>query len=420
MFALIDCNNFYASCERLFQPHLNGKPVVVLSNNDGCVVARSNEAKAIGIKMGVPIFQIKELVEKHQVNVFSSNYELYGDLSNRVMAILAEYSPIFEVYSIDECFLKMEGYETYFDYKTMGLEMKTKVQKWVGIPISIGYAETKALAKIANKIAKKFPLQTQGVHIIDTEEKRIKALKWTEIGDVWGIGRQHTKRLKAIGINNAYQFTQLADEWVRKNMTVQGLRLKNDLMGISSIQMENIHDKKNIACTRSFETMFDKFQDVSERVATFSANLGEKLRKQNSHCSLISVFILSNYHRKDLEQHRAFINIKTEYPTNSTFELNRLAKVALKAIYKDGIKYKKAGVIVSALTPADEFQLKLFGGENPKHIDLMETIDKTNKKIGGNVIRFGNNAFGKRWKMRQEHLSKCYTTNFGEILSINL
>ena len=191
-------------------------------------------------------------------------------------------------------------------------------------------------------------------------------------------------------------------------------------MGVPSIQMEDIKDKKNIACTRSFENMLDKFSDVSERVATFSANLGEKLRKQNSHCNMISVFVLSNYHRKDLEQHRAFINIKTDFPTNSTLEINRLAQIALKSIYKDGIKYKKAGVIVSALTPAEEFQLKFFGGENPRHIDLMKAIDKTNKKIGGNVIRFGNNAFGKRWKMRQEHLSQCYTTRISDILTIKM
>lgn len=419
MFALIDCNNFYASCERLFKPQLNGKPVVVLSNNDGCVIARSNEAKALGIPMGAPAFEYRKLFEQHNVNVFSSNYELYGDLSNRVMKILSDYSPEAEIYSIDECFLKFTGFETYFDYKTMGLDMKKRVVKWTGIPVSVGFAESKALAKIANKIAKKFPVETNGVHIIDTEEKRIKALKWTEIGDVWGIGRQHTKRLLAIGVKNALQFTQLNDEWIRKNMTIQGLRLKKDLLGIASIQMEDVQDKKNIACTRSFEKMHNDMYNLSERVSTFSANLGEKLRKQNSHCNIISVFLLSNYFRKDLEQHRAFINIKTDFPTNSTLEINRLAQNALKRIYKEGIYYKKAGVIVSALTPADEFQIKLFGGENPKHIDLMKVIDKTNKKVGGK-IKFGQNDLNRKWKMKQEKLSPCYTTRFSEILTINL
>ena len=417
MYSLVDCNNFYASCERRFNPSLNGKPVIVLSNNDGCAVARSNEAKALGIKMGVPVFQIKDLVEKHNVKVFSSNYELYGDLSNRVMKILSEFSPISEIYSIDECFLQMEGYDTFFDLKQMGLEMKTKVQKQVGIPISVGFAESKALAKVANKIAKKFPNETGGVHIIDSEELRIKALKWTEIGDVWGIGRQLTKKLQAIGVYNAYQFTQLGDVWVRKNMTVQGLRLKHDLMGKPSIQMEEVQDKQNIACTRSFKNMLNTYTDISERVSTFSGSLGEKLRKQKSHCNMITVFVLSNQHRQDLEQHRASRTIKTDFPTNSTLEINRLAQMVLKSIMKEGINYKKAGVIVSALTPADTFQLKLYGGENPKHIDLMAAIDKTNNKMG-NVIRFGSNSLGKRWIMRQEQLSNRCTTNWNEILKV--
>lgn len=419
MFALVDCNNFYASCERLFQPHLNGKPVIVLSNNDGCAVARSNEAKALGVKMGVPIFQIKDLVKQHNIHVFSSNYELYGDISTRVANILSTYSPLIEIYSVDECFLKFDGFETYFDYKEMGLDMKNKVQKWVGIPISVGYAETKALAKVANKIAKKYPEQTQGVHIIDTEEKRIKALKWTEIGDVWGIGRQHTKRLKALGVNNAYQFTELPDEWIRKNMTIQGLRLKKDLLGEPSIQMEDVQDKKNIACTRSFKNMLSNPKDIGERVATFSASIGEKLRKQNSHCNLLSVFVLSNQHRQDLAQHRAFCTVKTDFPTNSTLEINRMAQKVLKSILREGVQYKKAGVIVGGITPADSQQFKMFGlGENPKHVDLMKAIDKTNKKIGGNIIRFGNNSMGKRWIMRQENLSKRYTTNWNELLEV--
>jgi DNA polymerase V len=417
MFALVDCNNFYASCERRFNPSLNGKPVVVLSNNDGCAVARSNEAKALGIPMGAPIFQLKDLVEKHNIQVFSSNYELYGDLSNRVMKILSEFSPISEIYSIDECFLKMEGYDTFFDLKEMGLNMKNKVQKLVGIPISVGFAESKALSKIANKIAKKFPNETGGVHIIDSDELRIKALKWTEIGDVWGIGRQLSKKLKSIGVNNAYQFTQLGDNWVRKNMTVQGLRLKHDLEGKPSIQMEDVQDKQNIACTRSFENMLDNPKEIAERVSTFAASLGEKLRKQKSHCNMISVFVLSNQHCQDLAQHRASRTIKMEFPTNSTLEINRMAQMVLESILKEGIKYKKAGVIVSAITPADTFQLKLYGGENPKHIDLMSAIDKTNNKMG-NIIRFGGNSLGRRWKMRQQQLSKRCTSNWNELLEV--
>ena len=284
MFALVDCNNFYASCERVFKPFLNGKPIVVLSNNDGCIVARSNEAKAIGIKMGVPLFEVKELVQQHNINVFSSNYELYGDMSNRVMNILATYSPEIEVYSIDEAFMRFNGFEKYFDLHSYGVEISEKVKLCTKIPISIGFAPTKALAKVANKIAKKFPERTQSTYVIDTEEKRIKALKWTKIEDVWGIGRQHAKRLNAINVNTAYEFTLLNDAWVRKNMSVVGLRLKHDLMGISSIDFEDVKPKQNIACTRRFEKMYDKLEDISERVSTFSTILGEKLRKQNSHC----------------------------------------------------------------------------------------------------------------------------------------
>lgn len=414
MIAIIDCNNFYASCERLFQPTLNGKPVVVLSNNDGCAIAMSNEAKALGIKMGTLPFDIKDLINQHNIQIFSSNYELYGDLSNRVMNIVSGYAPIYEVYSIDECFLKMDGYEKHFDFKMMGLDMKTKILKHVGIPVSVGIAPSKALAKVANKVAKKFPKETGGVHIIDTEEKRIKAIKWTKIEDVWGIGKQHTKRLKNIGINNAYEFTLMNDDWIKNNMTIMGLRLKKDLLGIDSIQMEDVQDKKNIACTRSFKNNLTTYSDVSERVSNYTATIGEKLRKQNSHCNVVTIFVQSNIHRLDLKQHNCLKTIKTDFPTNSTLEINRLAQKVLKSIMIEGISYKKAGVIVGDITPANTFQFKFFGGENPKHVDLMKAIDSTNNKIGNNIIRFGNNG-AKRFDMRQEKLSKRYTTNWDEL-----
>ena len=417
MFALVDCNNFYASCERVFKPQLIGKPIVVLSNNDGCIVARSNEAKLLGVKMGVPLFEIKDLVQQHNVNLFSSNYELYGDMSNRVMNMLSTYSPEIEIYSIDEAFMRFHGFEEYFNLHEYGVNITNKVKQSTKIPVSIGFAPTKALAKVANKIAKKFPERTQSCYVIDTDEKRIKALKWTEIGDVWGIGRQHAKRLREINVNNAFDFIQLNDSWVRKNMSVVGLRLKHDLMGIPSIDFEDIKPKQNIACTRSFEKMYDKLEDISERVSTFSAILGEKLRKQNSHCNLISIFVISNYFRTDLEQHRAYLTIKTDFPTSSTLEINRIAQMGLKSIYKANIHYKKAGVILSGISPADTFQLKLFGGENPKHVDLMKAIDVTNRKTGG-MIKFGGNDFKRRHKMRQEKLSQCYTTNWNELLEV--
>ena len=280
-----------------FCPDLIGKPIVVLSNNDGCVIARSNEAKALGIPMGAPAFENEELFKKHNVHVYSANFALYGDMSQRVMSILSEYSPEVEIYSIDEAFLDLDGFD-YFNLQDYGQEMQRRVTKWTGIPVSVGIAPTKALAKVANRIAKKYPSETKSVYIIDNEEKRIKALKWLKIEDVWGIGRQHTKRLNAINVNNAFEFTQLYDSWVKKNLSVVGLRLKHDLQGIPSIIMEEIQAKKNIATTRSFDKNYTKLEQLQERVTTFAVSCAEKLRKQKSCCNTMMVFIQTNGHRQ--------------------------------------------------------------------------------------------------------------------------
>ena len=419
MFALVDCNNFYASCQRVFEPHLIGKPVVILSNNDGCVIARSNEAKALGIPMGAPAFEFKKLFEDNNVFVYSSNYALYGDMSSRVMNILSTFTPEIEVYSIDEAFLKFKGFEL-FDLNEYGKNIQKTVTKNTGIPISVGFAPTKALAKVANKIAKKFPERTKSVYVIDNEEKRIKALKWTKIEDVWGIGRKHTKRLQAKGIFNAYQFTQLPDDWVRKEMAIVGLRLKHELEGKPTLDLETPKSKKMIATTRSFEKSLTKFEDISERVSTFTASCSEKLRRQNSHCNMIMVFVITNYHRKDQPQYSRNIVINTDFPTNSTIELNHYAQIGLKAIFKEGYNYKKAGVIVMGLTPNNETQLSFFNASNPKHQPLMSVVDKLNKSYGKNKIKFGNQSLGRQWKMKQEKLSKSYTTRIDEIITINI
>jgi DNA polymerase V len=395
-----------------------GQPVVILSNNDGCVIARSNEAKALGIPMGAPAFQNQELFKKNFVNVFSSNYELYGDMSRRVMNTLANFSPEIEIYSIDECFMKFNGFDEFFDLQSYGVQMGRTVRRNTGIPVSIGFAPTKALAKVANKIAKKYPELTKSSYVIDNEEKRIKALKCTKIEDVWGIGRKHAKRLKALQIENAYQFTQLNDNWVKREMSVVGLRLKHDLMGIPSIDFEEVKSKQNMTVSRSFEKMYFKYDDVAERISTYSARLGEKLRKQNSHCNMIMVFINSNPFEEEMEQYRGFIAVKTDFPTNSTFEINRIAQKALKSIFKGGIGYKKAGIIVSEITPADNYQTTLFIGENPKHQDVLKAIDQINLKTG-NKIQFGGNDLKKRWKMRQEKLSYRYTTRLIEVITVN-
>ncbi len=419
MYALVDCNNFYASCERVFRPDLNGKPVVVLSNNDGCVIARSNEAKAVGIPMGAPAFKFDEIFKRHHIHVFSSNYALYGDMSNRVMNLLREFTPDVEVYSIDEAFLQFIGF-SYYDLHQYASHMRDTVVQGTGIPISIGFAPTKALAKVANRIAKKYPKQTGGVYIMDTEEKRIKALKWLKINDVWGIGSRLSKRLNNKGIYNAYEFTNLPNEFVRKNLSIVELRLKRELSGLPTLSLEYPKNKKAIATTRSFDRMLSDFHSINERVATFAVSCAEKLRRQNSCCNLLMVFIHTNGHRKDLNQYSRNIVIKTDYPASSSIDLAKYASIGLKAIFKEGYQYKKAGVIVMGITPKEQNQLNLFVKENPKHKYLMKVMDDINLSLGQQKIKLAVQDLGRTWKMKQEKLSPRYTTKLSEVITINV
>ena len=416
MFALVDCNNFYASCEQVLNPNLNKKPVVVLSNNDGCVIARSNEAKSLGIPMGAPAFKIKQEVLKYDVQVFSSNYALYGDMSSRVMKILSEFSPDMEVYSIDEIFLKFIGFERY-DLTAYGWKMIDLVKRSTGIPISVGIAPTKSLAKVANKIAKKFPERTKGTHVLDTPEKIEKALKWTQIGDVWGIGRQYQKKLQNIQVLNAWQFTQLPKEYVRKEMSIVGLRLQRDLSGDSTLDLEEVAKKKNIAVTRSFEKMYTEYSDIQERLATYAGKIGYKLRKQNSCCNAAYIFLNTNGHRQDLPQYSNGISIQMPFETNSTLVITKAVIKALKRIYREGYHYKKAGIIVMGLTPDTQKQLSFFYKEDPRHKILMQTIDRLNRNCFDQV-KFGAEDLKKVWKMQQNHLSKRYTTRLNEIIQV--
>lgn len=417
MFALIDCNNFYASCERVFNPSLNGKPVVVLSNNDGCVIARSNEAKALGVPMGAPAFKFKDLMESGEVHVFSSNFALYGDMSNRVMTILGSFCPNMEIYSIDEAFLDFSGFELH-DLEAIGFEMRKRVLQWTGIPVSVGFAPTKALAKVANRIAKKFTERTGGVYKIETEEQRIKALKWLKIEDVWGIGRRHARRLQEMNVLTAYQFTQLTDRWVRDMMTVVGLRLKHDLEGKPTLQLEDVKDKKNIATTRTFDHNYSDLALIKERVASFAVSCAEKLRRQRSCCNSVMVFIHTNGFREDQPQYSKNIVIKLPYATNSSIELVKFAVMGLERIFVKGYGYKKAGVIVGDFTPEDNQQLNLFDNRNVKHIAVMKAVDKINQSFGQQKVRLAAQDTGRVWKMNQERLSPRYTTNLNEIITV--
>ena len=421
MYALVDCNNFYASCERVFQPKFNGKPVAILSNNDGCVISRSNEAKALGIPMGAPIFKIKELVKEKNVQVFSSNYALYGDLSNRVMAILNQFTPNLEIYSIDEAFLNFDGL-SIFDYHDYGIQMKNRVQKWVGIPVCIGFAPTKALSKVANKVAKKFQDRTSGVYIIDTEEKRIKALKWTKIEDVWGIGRRLEKKVKLRNINTAYDFTQPQHEaWIKKEMGVLGMRLKYELEGKSVLDLEPIvAQKKSIAITRSFPKQISDYDALRERVTTFAAVCAEKLRKQHSCCHTIIVMLVVDKFTITTSKYYFNRAITLPFGTNSTLTIANAAIDMLKQLHKgnEHLKFKKAGVIVTGLTDENKKQFQLFDEENPKHLALMKTIDRLNNKVGANKVKLGSQNLTLTWNMKQNHLSPKFTTNFNDILEI--
>ncbi len=417
MVALIDCNNFYASCERNFNPALARKPIVVLSNNDGCVIARSEEAKQVGIPMGAAAFQYQEVFRRYSVEVFSANFKLYGDMSRRVMSILSNYSPLQEIYSIDECFLDLTGMDINLaDY---GRDMKDKVMLWTGMPISVGIAPTKALAKAANRIAKKFPTQTGGVHVIDSEELRLKALRWLAVGDVWGIGRRNAAKLQILGVKNALEFTELPESWVMANMTVVGLNLQRDLSGKRTIEFEPEEKLKSISTTRTFDIDYNTFDKVKERIVTFTALSADKLRRQNSLCTRLTLFIQTNIH-KDIEpQYSNQVEVRLPFPTSSTLELVDFAVSGLKEIFRPHYHYKRAGVTLHHFVDAGQYQLSLFHNSDPSHKPLMEAVDRINHKHHSNLVRLA--AMDKEtFKMRQERLSPRYTTDIDGVIKVKI
>jgi DNA polymerase V len=419
MYALIDCNNFYASCERVFRPDLNGKPIVVLSNNDGCVIARSNEAKEVGVPMGIPAFECEKLFKQHSIHVFSANFSLYGDMSSRVMSLLDEFSPEVEVYSIDEAFLYFSNVR-YLDLNKVGTRMRTKIGKWTGIPICVGIAPTKTLAKVANRIAKKFQNETGGVYVIDTEEKRLKALKWLKVEDVWGIGRKHAQRLNLQGIKTALDFVNTPESWVKKQLSVVGWRLQRDLKGISTLRLEELVSKKSIAITRTFERGYVTFEDLHERIMMFVALCAEKLRKQNSACQALLVFAYTNRLRLDQPQYGKSVVVQLPFASNSTIDLMKIARIALTEIFKEGYTYKKAGVIAQDLLPTNIIQTTLFDVKDERHNTIMKVMDTLNNTYGQQKLRLASQGTGMVWKMKQERLSPRYTTHIDEIITINV
>ena len=408
------CNNLHNSCERVFDSSLEGKPVIVLSNNDGCAISRSNEAKALGIKMGANFFEIENLVKRYNVQVFSTNFVLYADLSLRIKGLLNIYCTDNEDYSIDESFLSLNGFERY-DLKEYCTTIAQTIKQGTGIPVSVGVAPTKTLAKVANKYAKKYPAYNS-VCLIDTEEKRIKALKKFEIGDVWGIGRQHTKRLSEMGVKTAYEFTQMPRAWVRKNMTVVGERTWRELLGEPCIEMETVEpDKKSIMVSRSFGKMIPDCETLSEAVSNYAAMVAAKLRKQKSCAKSLLVFVDTNPYRDDLAQYSQHIIISLPVATNSTAEIIRYALDGLKMIYKPQYMYKKAGVMVMDICSQNAVQANLFDSvDREKDKRMMQVLDFVNGKYGRNTLKFAVMGDGKAWKIKQERLSPCYTTRMSD------
>ena len=418
MFALVDCNNFYASCERVFNPNLQNKPVAILSNNDGCVISMSDEAKKLQLPFGAPIFKWEQFCKEKNITVLSSNYPLYGDMSARVMNILRDFSPDIEVYSIDESFLEFKGFENY-NFEEYATTIRARILKWTGIPTCVGIAPTKALSKVANKIARSNLKQSKGICVIDSDENQIKALKWTTIGKVWGIGSRLQKRLQAKGIATAYDFTQIPSDWVLKNFSIVEWRLQKDLQGISKIPLEDaVSSKKMIATTRSFENTYDDIENIKERISTFATSCARKLREQKSSCHIITVFLRSNRFSKHQAYEKENRTVLLSYPTDSSLTIAKAAIEAVKTIFKKGVSYKKAGVIVAGLVPNDNYQLNLFTQENPKHKPLMAAIDKLNGKFKADKIKLGNQDLKRTWKMKQERLSPKFTTNINQIITV--
>lgn len=418
MYGLVDCNNFYASCERVFRPDLIGKPIVVLSNNDGCVIARSEEAKKLGIEMGTPFYQIQEKIKQESITVFSSNYVLYGDMSARVMMILRDFVDQLEVYSIDEAFLDLSTYKR-LNLREYGKKIVDTVKQNTGIPVSMGIAPTKTLAKIASKFAKKYK-RYGGVCVMNTEEQRVKALKLFDVGDVWGIGRQYKNMLNNNGVMTAYDFTQKPEMWVRKRMTVNGARTWKELQGIPCVELEEAKAKKSICTSRAFGSLITDYNILSEAVSEFTANCARKLREQNSAATTITVFIHTNPFRENTIQYYASKTINLKVATNTSSELIRAALSVLREMFMPGYELKKAGVIVSTIIRADEVQGSLFDTIDRKQLNKADAaMDKINRIYGRNTLKVASQGFNKKWKLNNKYLTRRYTTNWNELLEIN-
>lgn len=413
MFALCDCNNFYASAERLFKPELNNLPVVVLSNNDGCVIARSEEAKACGIKMGDPEFLVRDLIKKFNIQVFSSNYVLYGDMSERVMHNLSRWFPRLDVYSIDEAFGWLGGVA---DLESYVPKIRTSVIRNTGIPVSIGVAPTKTLAKLANKLAKK----NNGVMVLDTPQKITEAISNFPVHDLWGIGRQYYKKLEELHIVTVKQLREMPEMWFKQHMTIMGQRMYNELWGRPAIPLDEIRETtKGITVSRSFRNYIEKPEILAEAVTLYASRLAEKLRAQQLRCKYLQVFLYTNKNREDHPQHFPTQTHTLQVASNNTSDLVWVAVKVAEGLFKEGIKYRKAGVIATGLVPESELQLNFFTEHDGGKKDTISAVlDKLNMAYGRGTLRMATEGFEKKWRLKHEYLSKGYTTRWSDIVQV--
>ena len=414
--ALVDCNSFYASCERIFDPRLIGKPIVVLSNNDGCIITRSLEAKALGIKMGEPYFKAKKIIEENKVRVFSSNYALYGDISQRVMEILANFSPEIEIYSIDEAFLNLQGFNND-ELKIYSEHIIKKIKQWVGIPVSIGIGCTKTLSKIANNLAKKNQ-QYKGLCILKQWPEIKEGLINTKIEDVWGIGRRLSRFLKNHNINNAYDFVKTERVWIKKKMGVVGEKIYLELNGISCLNLDLMpSDKKSCCVSRSFSHPIEKIEEIKESISNYGSRVAEKIREENLIAQSMSVFILTNYFNKREKQYSSSIKLQFDYPTNNSMVIVKKAIIGIERIFKAGYRYKKAGIVLYELSDSSSVR-GLLDYNRSKSDSLMKTLDKINYRYGSSTLKIASEGIKKSWQMQRKKISPCYTTRFNELMEV--
>ena len=407
--ALVDCNSFYVSCERLFNPKIRKRPVVVLSNNDGCIISRSNEAKALGIKMGEPYFKAKDIIVRNKVEVFSSNYSLYGDLSRRVMRTLKRFNAEIEVYSIDEAFMDLSNFPDD-EVEKIGKEIRETVLQWTGIPTSIGIAKTKTLSKVANHIAKK---KQSGVTSLIGIDNLDPILEKVEINDVWGVGRQLTKFYQKNGIYNAKQLKNKSNTWIKKSSNVLGSRTAMELRGIPCINLETSQTKrKSCVVSRSFGKRIEKFQELKEAVANYCLNASEKIRSESLVAKAITVFVRTSPFQRNFSYYSNAKTIDFPIATNNSIEIVKTAVSILEKIFKNGYQYQKAGVMLTGLRN-DDGRKNLFSSEKDEKIkSLMQSIDNTNYRYGRSTLSLASAGVQKKWNMKREYSSKIDTADF--------